>query len=100
MIFLTVGSTLSSGCHKTAYLSGSFNCDKTLFIKPTGVFEVASVIKALQNKKSCGMDGISNENLKCCSPIIERHLARAFDRCLDEGVFPDVFKTAKVVPLF
>ena len=68
-------------------------------MEPTGEFEVASVIKALKNKKSCGMDGISNEILKCCSLIIERHLARAFNKCID-GVFPDIFKTAKVVPLF
>ena len=46
------------------------------------------------------MNGISNENLKCCSPIIERHLARNFNKCMDEGVFPGIFKTAKVVPLF
>ena len=98
--FVTIGSSLSSRLPQSAYLSGSFNCDKTLFIEPTGEFEVASVIKALKNKKSSGMDGISNETLKCCSPIIERHLARAFNKCIDEGVFPDIFKTAKVVPLF
>ena len=62
--------------------------------------QVASVIKELKIKKSCGMDGISNEILKCCSPIIERHLARAFNKCIDEGVLPNIFKTAKVVPLF
>ena len=46
------------------------------------------------------MDGISNEILKCCSPIIERHLARAFNKCINEGVFADIFKTLKIVPLF
>ena len=43
---------------------------------------------------------ISNETLKCCSPIIERHLARALIKCIYEGVFPDIFKTAKVVRFF
>ena len=69
-------------------------------MEPTGEFEVASILKAMKNKKSCGMDGISNEILKRCSPIIERHLALALNKCIDEGVFPDIFKTAKVVPLF
>ena len=46
------------------------------------------------------MDGISNEILKCCSPTIERHLARAFKKGIDEGVLSDIFKTANVVPLF
>ena len=68
--------------------------------EPTGEFEVASVIKALKHKKSCDMDGVSNEILKCCSPFFERHLARAFITCIDEGVFPDIFKTANYVPLF
>ena len=66
----------------------------------TGEFEVASIIKALKNKKNCGMDGISSEILKCCSPIIERHLALVFNKCIDEDVFPDIFEFAKVVPLF
>ena len=94
------GSVLSSRLPQTAYSSGSFNCDKTLLMEPTGEFEVASIIKALKNKKSCGTDGISSGILKCCSPIIERHLALAFNKCIDEGVFPDIFKIAKVVPLF
>ena len=98
--FVNIGSILSSRLPQTAYNSGSFNCDKTLFMEPTGEFEVASIIKALKNKKSCGIEGISNEILKCCSPIIERHLALAFNKCIDEGVFPNIFKTAKVVPLF
>ena len=98
--FVNVGSVLSSRLPQTAYSSGSTNCDTTLFIEPTGEFEVASIIKAMKNKKSCGMDGISSETLKCCSPIIERHLALAFNKCIDEGVFPDIFKIAKVVPLF
>ena len=46
------------------------------------------------------MDEVSNEILKCCSPIIERHLARAFNKCKDEGVFSDIFEIAKVVQLF
>ena len=71
-----------------------------MFIEPTGEFEVASIIKALKNKKSCVMDGISSEILKCCSPKIERHFALASNKCIDEGVFPHIFKIAKVVPLF
>ena len=69
-------------------------------MEPTGELEVASIIKALKNKKRYGMDRISSEILKSCSPIIERHLALAFNKYIDEGVFPDIFKIAKVVPLF
>ena len=32
--------------------------------------------------------------------MIERHLALAFKKCKDKCVFPKIFKTDKVVPLF
>ena len=98
--FVSIGSTLPSRQPQTAYLSASLNCDKALFLEITGALEVASVIKTFKNKKGCGMDGISNKILKCCSPIIERHLARASNECIDEGVLQDISKTFKVVPLF
>ena len=51
-------------------------------------------------KKSCGIDGISNENLKCCSPVIEKHLSLAFNKCIDVGIFSKSFKIAKVISLY
>ena len=43
---------------------------------PTNSQEVARILKHFKNKKGSGHDGISNEILKCCSPVIEPILAK------------------------
>ena len=35
-------------------------------------------LKKMKNKSS-GYDGISNEILKCCYPVVEEHLSEAFN---------------------
>ena len=35
----------------------------------------------MKNKESTREDGITNEMLKCCSPIIEPHIATLFNNC-------------------
>ena len=32
--------------------------------------EVTKILRKMKNKKSTGHDGISNEILKCCSPLL------------------------------
>ena len=55
----------------------------------------------MKNKKSYGLDGISNEFLKCCSPVIESAIAAAaFNKCIEERTFPKCLKIAKVFPSF
>ena len=38
--------------------------------------------------------------LKCYSPIIETLIATWLENCIENGIFPDCFKTAKVIPLY
>ena len=54
----------------------------------------------MKNKKSYGLDGISNEILNCCSPVIEPAIAGAFNKCIEERTFSKCLKIAKVVPIF
>ena len=53
--------------------------------------EIAQIIEKMKNKKSSGSDGISNEILKCCSPVIDEHLSKAFIECLKIGICPECF---------
>ena len=53
----------------------------------------------MKNKKSYGLDGISNEILKCCSPVVEPDIAAAFNKCIEERAFSKCLKIAKVIPL-
>ena len=57
-------------------------------------------IGKLKNTKSCCHDGISIEILKSCSLTIEPYVANAFKKAIDESVFPNSLKKAKVVPSF
>ena len=51
----------------------------------------------MKNEMSSGSDGISNEILKCCSPVVVEHLSKALNECLKIGTFPECLKIAKVI---
>ena len=98
--FVSVGQILSSKLPTIENNAKIANNKETMFVYPTDEFEVAKILKNMKNKKSTGEDGISNEMLKCCSPMIEPHIATLFNNCIEDGIFPDCFKTAKVIPLY
>ena len=54
----------------------------------------------MEIQKNFGHYCISNETLKCWSPIIYRCLVIAFTKCLDAQIFPVFLKLAKVVAIF
>ena len=58
------------------------------------------MIKALEIKKSSGYDDISNFLIKKTSDVIVPHLEVLYNACLKQGLFPSVYKVAKVIPLF
>ena len=67
---------------------------------PTAIDEVRKIIGKSQNKETTSHDGISNEIIKCCSPVIEPYLVELFNKCLNEEKFPGEMKIAKVVLSF
>ena len=64
---------------------------------PTNSQEVARILKHLKNKKSSGHDGISNEYLKCFSPVKETILAEIFIEMIEFFIYPDWMKLAKLL---
>ena len=97
---MSVGQILSSKLPTIENNAKIANNKETLFVYPTDEFEGSKKLKYMKNKKSTGEDGMSNEMLKCCSPIIEPQIATLFNNCIEDGIFPDCFKTAKVIPLY
>ena len=53
----------------------------------------------MKNKKNTGFDGISNEILKRCAPIVENYLAKGINKCILEEILPDCSKTTTALPL-
>ena len=61
-------------------------------------FEVKEIINNLNTKKATGPDLIHKRLLIAANDVISVHLTRFFNRCLNEGVFPSIWKTAAVTP--
>ena len=97
--FASIGSILSSNLPKVTNSDTIQQVENTMVVYPTNASEVTSKIKKMKNKESCGEDGISNEILKCCSPIVDEYIAIAFDKCILEKTYPTCFKLANVIPL-
>ena len=80
------------------YLTAKVN--KSVYLSYTDAAEVAKLIQSLDNKKSSGFDRISNKLLKSSCYIIVPFIVNLFNMCIHDGIFPDSFKVAQVIPLF
>ena len=63
------------------------------------VAEVESTIKCLQNMKAPGFDGIFIICIKRLQNWAMTLLAAIFNSCLSLNIFPQVWKSAKVIPI-
>ena len=59
-----------------------------------------NIINKLKNKKSFGVDGISNVLLKSIANEIINPLTLIINQSLETGISPDAFKTSTVTPLY
>jgi hypothetical protein len=90
------------------------DCDHTLLsqfckdrLKPTDSFvipeiavhEVGKYISSLKNKKSMGLDNTNTFLLKLALPYIVDSITYIYNLCIKTNCFPDVWKSAKVIPL-
>ena len=102
--FATIGKKYSESTPVSTksidlYLSKIKANNKSIFLTPCTVNEIKKIISALASKKSSGYDGISNVMIKKLSPSISMPLTIIFNKSLVEGIFPDLMKTADVIPL-
>ena len=71
---------------------------KTHFVIPyLSVSELGKYISRLKNKKSSGLDGISNQLLKLSLPYIIDSLTYVFNLCIEKNVFPSELKKASKI---
>ena len=62
--------------------------------------ETKKAINALKPKKSSGTDNISCVLLKWCGDVISKPLTTIINQSLNNGIFPDKLKIAKVIPIY
>lgn len=100
--FATVGTKIANSFSSAPsgymeFLSGSY--PHSFFLSPVSVSNVIEYIKSLKNKK-CSVQDLPSMVVKYLSNVIAPVLCALINLSLSEGVFPDCFKLARVVPLF
>ena len=81
----------------------SYLCDKLntkLVFNAITEESVLHIIDGLKPKTSIGVDGISNKLLKFVKCGIARPLTIIINQMLSVGIFPDLLKISKVIPLY
>ena len=71
----------------------------SIFLEPCTEQEISRLIRNLQPKKSSGTDNIDNVILKEIECHLTLPLMLIFNKSMESGEFPEMMKTAKVVPL-
>jgi hypothetical protein len=70
-----------------------------VIFRPTSQVEILKALSSLRSTSSFGEDEISCNLLKkCVTPILEP-LCILFNHSLERGIFPNIYKRARVIPL-
>ena len=85
-------------CLKKSTTPMSYNVEFTNDMLVTG-HEIARAIVKLDDKKSCGLDGIYAEHLKHASDRLSALLALCFTACFVHGFLPDTMLSVVLIPL-
>lgn len=84
-------------------LAAKINVDNgptnSFFLTPTDPCEVESRINNLKNDSAPGIDGITGRILKIIGKFISVPLAHIFNLSFQTGEFPEIWKTAIVIPI-
>ena len=70
----------------------------TMFCAPIDPVEVFNQI--IETKKSSQIDLLNIHILKQIAPCISEQLAYIFNKSLDQGIFPEEFKIARIIPIY
>lgn len=90
------GQNISLPCtiSENATITNSFQ------LYPISENEIIEIMKATKNKTTAGFDEISTKTVLNIIDIIVRPMAFLFNQSLYQGCFPNVFKTALVLPIY
>ena len=83
--------------HYTQYM-GNTN-PNSLFMNPTDTQEILNIIKNMKPKTSSGHDNINAKMLKEVQNEIKEPLCVLMNKSLLNGIFPNIFKMAEVIPI-
>lgn len=73
---------------------------ESFFLGPLTVSDVMEEILKLNPNKSPGPDGISPKLIKLCGHALSVPLLLIYNKSIEVGIYPDIFKLAKIIPIF
>ena len=85
--------------YKQFFANKNANNNKLVF-KPVSNDDVLKIISSLKPKSSSGFDGISTKLLQSAKSTLCAPITKLINQCIDQNVFPDPLKIAKVVPVY
>lgn len=77
----------------------TYHNPNSMFLEPTCNLEVLNVIKQLKNSKAYDVDEISTHIVKSIAEYIAEPIAHIYNKAVEEGIFPEQLKVAKVIPI-
>lgn len=103
--FVNAPNTLSNQLKEGEVVQDcSSNCNNmeypTMFLRPVDEMFVSNIILNLKNSNSAGIDDISTNIIKSCKNYILKPLVYLINLSFLNGEFPEVLKTAKIIPIY
>ena len=101
--FTSIGKNLQKRIPPTKRQSSDYLKDSnqnSFFIQPTTAEEVKNIIMTLMSSKSTEPNSIPTFLLKQTRNTVSLPLAKLINKSFETGIFPDICKVAKGVPIF
>ena len=91
---------MTQSSHSFAVYMPARCADNSMYLFPTSIEEIKLVIGKLKLKFSSGLDRIPTIILKHLPDNILEIMGNLINLSLQKGIFPNIYKSAKVVPIF
>ena len=77
-----------------------YKVKSSMLFGSTNEIEISKIIMRMESKRSSGYDCISNHIMKNIVNTVRLPLEIIYNKSLSTGIFPDLMKIAKIIPLF
>ena len=74
-------------------------CEPSLCLHETSAEEIMHIVDSLTEKMGTRQNDIPVKISKLCSEILCPFLAKLFNNCINQGIYPQNFKCAQVTPI-
>ena len=102
--FVNVGSNVENKIPHSnisySYYVKQVGMNKSFYLRPATFDEIPDIIKPMDSNKSLGPNSIPTYIMKLCNIFFPSCLLKVVNLSFATGIFPDLCKIAKVVPIF